>query len=370
MPSKGPVPSEPLNELPPVDSNAPPLQKALRESNQRFKATFEQAAVGIAHVAPDGSWLRINQRLCDLLGYTAKELKAKTFQEITHPEDLESDLKQVMQVLSGEISSYSMEKRYFHKNGEIVWVNLTVSLVRNRTEKPKYFISVIQDISVRKRTEARLIASEQRFRRAIADAPLPIAICADNGQMLHLSQGWTDITGYSAEEISTIESWAEKAYGKNKDIIIEKIYQLFDRPASLADRSQGAIQTKSGENRIWQFHSLSLGKLENGRKLAMGMAADVTDLNNARIELDQKLAQRTVVAQLGQMAIAGHELQALFDLATHSIAQALDVEYCKVLELSDDGAQLKLISGVGWNPGIVGQLSVANDLGSQAGYTL
>ena len=347
-----------------------PLQQALEESDERFKATFEQAAVGIAHVSPDGHWLRINQKLCNLLGYTAEELTAKTFQDITHPEDLESDLAQVFQVLAGEILSYSMEKRYFHKSGDIVWANLTVSLVRDASGEPKYFISVIQDISDRKQAEAKFRASEQRFRRAISNAPLPIAICAQNGEMLHLSKGWTDITGYSPEEIPTIEAWTEKAYGEHKDLVTEKIYQLFDRTDQSADKTEGLIRTKTGEMRNWQFYSLPLGELDSGRKLAMGVAADVTELKAAQNKLAQKLTQRAIVAQLGQFALKSRNLQKLFDTATRKIAQALDIEYCKILELSDDKSRLKLVSGVGWQPEIVGQAFVNNDLSSQAGYTL
>lgn len=128
----------------PSDLAEAPLRQALEESNERFKATFEQAAVGIAHVAPDGNWLRINQKLCDILGYTDSELKHKTFQEITHPDDLADDIAYVERVLSGEIESYTIEKRYFRQSGEAIWADLTVSLVRESSGAPKYFISVIQ----------------------------------------------------------------------------------------------------------------------------------------------------------------------------------------------------------------------------------
>ena len=361
--------SSSANQPPPKPIEEPLLQ-ALEESDERFKATFEQAAVGIAHVALNGSWLRLNQRLCDILGYTVEELTRRTFQEITHPDDLESDLAQVKQVLAKELSSYSMEKRYFHKDGSIIWVNLTVSLVRDVSGEPKYFISVIQDISDRKQVEAKFRASEQRFRRAIVNAPLPIAIYNDSGEMLHLSKGWTQITGYSADEISTIESWTEKAYGEDKDFVAEQIYQLFDQEPPSSDKTEGLIQTKSGEKRTWQFHSMPIGKLDSGQKLAMGIAADITDLKLAQAELAQKLQQQAVIAQLGQFALMNHELQQLFDLAIGVIAQALDVEYCKILELSADCTELKLVSGVGWPSEMVGNAVVDNNLASQAGYTL
>ncbi|MEH2261426.1 histidine kinase dimerization/phosphoacceptor domain -containing protein [Nostoc sp.] len=125
------------------------IGEALRESEQRFRATFHQAAVGIAHVAIDGRWLLVNQRLCDILGYTPEELQFLTFQDITHPDDINTDLKYFAQIIADNIQTYSIEKRYFHKDNSIVWVNLTVSLVREPSGEPIYFISVVEDISER-----------------------------------------------------------------------------------------------------------------------------------------------------------------------------------------------------------------------------
>ncbi|WP_442938361.1 PAS domain S-box protein [Nostoc sp.] len=125
------------------------IGEALRESEQRFRATFHQAAVGIAHLAIDGRWLLVNQRLCDILGYTPEELQFLTFQDITHPDDINTDLKYFAQIIADNFQTYSIEKRYFHKDNSIVWVNLTVSLVREPSGEPIYFISVVEDISER-----------------------------------------------------------------------------------------------------------------------------------------------------------------------------------------------------------------------------
>ncbi|MEW6518049.1 MAG: PAS domain S-box protein [Thermodesulfobacteriota bacterium] len=129
------------------------MEKALRESENRFRATFEQAAVGIALVSPGGGWLRVNRKLCDIVGYPEEKLLQLTFQDITHPEDLAGDLELVRQVLAGDISTYSLEKRYLRLDGSVIWINLTVSLVRDDKGDPAYFISVIEDINQRKKTE-------------------------------------------------------------------------------------------------------------------------------------------------------------------------------------------------------------------------
>ncbi|AMV17383.1 PAS domain-containing protein [Planctomyces sp. SH-PL14] len=136
----------------------------LEESEERFRATFDQAAVGIAHVGTDGRWLRVNKKLCDIVGYAPDELLRLTFQDITHPEDVGADLAQLRRLVAGEIATYSMEKRYFHKDRRTVWINLTVALARTPAGEPKYLISVVEDITGKKAIEGALRDSERQYR--------------------------------------------------------------------------------------------------------------------------------------------------------------------------------------------------------------
>jgi PAS domain S-box-containing protein len=126
--------------------------QALTRSEALFREAYENAPIGIALVSPEGEWLRVNQSLCDMLGYPADELTRTTFQAITHPEDLESDLLLVRRMLTRDIRTYQLEKRYLHRTGHAVWALLCVSLVWDG-HKPLYFISQIQDISERKTIE-------------------------------------------------------------------------------------------------------------------------------------------------------------------------------------------------------------------------
>jgi len=148
--------------------------RRLRSLEERFRATFEQAAVGIAHVAPDGRWLRVNQKLCDIVGYSYEDLLKLTFQDITHPDDLDLDISLVGRVLTGELDSYELEKRYVRKDRDIVWIKLTVSLVRTESGVADYFISVVEDISSHKAAEHALQESEERFRLIVATIPQAI----------------------------------------------------------------------------------------------------------------------------------------------------------------------------------------------------
>ncbi len=141
-------------------------EAARRQSDASFRATFNQAAMGIAMVAPDGRWLKVNQKLCTIVGYTLDDMLRKTFQDITHPDDLDLELDNMRQLLAGKISTFSMEKRYRRKDGAFVWINLTVSLVLRIDGAPDYFISMVEDIQQRKEAEAALRISEATLKEA------------------------------------------------------------------------------------------------------------------------------------------------------------------------------------------------------------
>lgn len=139
--------------------------QSLLVSETRFRATFEQAAVGMAHVSLDGQWIQVNDKLCAIVGYERDALLGLTFQDITCSDDLEKDLAYVRQLLAGSIPSYSMEKRYIRKDGTMTWGNLTASLVRTPTGEPDYFVSVIEDIQPRKTAEAALDETRKTYQR-------------------------------------------------------------------------------------------------------------------------------------------------------------------------------------------------------------
>ena len=135
-----------MRDITELKSNA----QALAASEETFRSAMEYASIGMALVAPDGRWLKVNRALTDLLGYSAEELLANDFQTITHPDDLDPDIAQVRRVLAGEIQSYTLEKRYFHRDGRLIWALLSASLVRDSEGRPQYFISQIMDITERK----------------------------------------------------------------------------------------------------------------------------------------------------------------------------------------------------------------------------
>ena len=173
----------------------------LQEATERFRLAFEGAPIGIALVGLDGRWLQVNAALCEIVGYGADELSTKTFQDITHPDDLEADLTLLHQVLAGEISSYAMEKRYFHADGHVVWINLSVGLVRDLNGIALYFVSQIEDITERRRVSAELASAEERFRVLLEFAPDAIVIIDHAGMITLVNRQTEELFGYPREEL-------------------------------------------------------------------------------------------------------------------------------------------------------------------------
>ena len=149
-------------------------RRQLSESEMRARATFEQAAVGIAHVAPNGRLLLVNQRLCDITGYTRDALLARSLQDLTHPDDLARERAFAHALLAGQISTslHAQEMRYLRQDGSIAWIGHTASLVTKNSGEPDYFISVIEDITERKRSEALAVGQNQVLETMARGAPL------------------------------------------------------------------------------------------------------------------------------------------------------------------------------------------------------
>src|SRR5262249_27515647 len=131
-------------------------EEALRESEERFRGTFENATVGIVHNDPAGRFLRVNETYCAIVGYSREELLQKTFQDITHPDDRAGNVELYRALLRGDAPVLGLQKRYVRKDGRAVWVELFASLQRDAAGQPAYVIAVAQDISERKRLEGEL----------------------------------------------------------------------------------------------------------------------------------------------------------------------------------------------------------------------
>jgi PAS domain S-box-containing protein len=178
------------------------LHAALRRSEELFHAIFNLAAVGMAQVSLEGSWQRINQKLCDILGYSNAELLQLSILEISYPEDVARHREQIQRLLAGEIGTYAIEKRFVRKSGPTVWVDLTVSLVRDPDGDPKYFIAIMEDIEQRKQAEQQLQESEEKFSKVFSLAPIGMTISSlSDGRFLDINEAGERLSGYPRDEV-------------------------------------------------------------------------------------------------------------------------------------------------------------------------
>ncbi len=180
-------------------------EMVLRKSEERFRYIFEQVAVGFAQTdASTGRYVRVNQKFCDIVGYSKEELLQKSFKEITAPEDLARDEELGDQLIKGEIQVYSLEKRYIRKDGNPIWVNLTVSTMWEEGDKPAFTIAVIEDISERKKTEAALEKSTEELLLAIEGSGVGIWDWNLQTREATINDRWAEMIGYRKEEIDKL----------------------------------------------------------------------------------------------------------------------------------------------------------------------
>ncbi|OKH39580.1 hypothetical protein NIES2101_35415 [Calothrix sp. HK-06] len=184
--------------------------EALRQSEERFRAIFEAAAIGISHTDIDGRILQTNPKFCQIVGYEADELLSMRFQDITHPDDLLIELSLHQKLLKLEQTSYHIEKRYIRRDGMLVWIKLTVSVICDSNGKPIELIKVIEDISDRKNAELALRRSEERYRSLVAATSQIVCISDENGNLTHMFAG----TGYRVKDIEGLQrvGWVERIH--------------------------------------------------------------------------------------------------------------------------------------------------------------
>jgi PAS domain S-box-containing protein len=184
---------------------------ALRESEERFRKAFDHAPIGMAMVAVDGRFLKVNRALCDIVGYQAEELLTRDFQSITHPDDLTPDLAYAGRLLSGELTTYQMDKRYLHKNGQVVWVQLNGSVVRSIEDEPLLFIAQIQDITERRRALAELRTHRALLQQVFEALPVGVWIMDEKGTINYgnraAQQIWAGARYVGPERFGEYKAW-------------------------------------------------------------------------------------------------------------------------------------------------------------------
>ncbi|TVQ96822.1 MAG: PAS domain S-box protein [Desulfovibrionales bacterium] len=279
-------------------------EEVLRLSETQFRNAFEYSAIGMALVSPEGRCLKVNSRFSAFFGYTEDELERKTFRDLTHPDDLDSDLKFVQRMLAGEIETYQMEKRYFHKNGSIVWGVLAVSLVWDDQGAPLHFISQIEDITDRKRAEEALRESLTRYDELVANVPVGVYIVwiRANGHLEfeYVSNRWCEI-----HQLKREDALADVMMANNQVHPDERNAFLVRNQESFRDRIpfswEGRFFIGDGNLRWLRMESTPI-VFDNGDIRWFGVTSDITD----RKQVEEILAkQKQIMVQAEELAGLG-----------------------------------------------------------------
>jgi diguanylate cyclase (GGDEF)-like protein/PAS domain S-box-containing protein len=180
---------------------------ARREAQELVETAFSHAPIGMALITPDERWLKVNRALCAITGWPERELRQRPFQEITYPDDVTADQEQIAQLLAGEIPGYQFEKRYLRRDGTGIWVEVSVSLVREADGAPRHFIVQVEDISERKEAERRLQAAEADARAERDHATAIVSAMGEGyaltmgGEIKAVNEALCVLTGFSAAEL-------------------------------------------------------------------------------------------------------------------------------------------------------------------------
>lgn len=262
-------------------------RELLEESEERFRVTFEQAAVGIAHVNPNGKFLRVNQRFCDIVKCSREEMLSTSFQEITHADDLEKDLKSLRKMLKGEMETYSTEKRYICKDKSIVWANSTISIVRNQSNKPKYFISVIQDITNRKVMENALNESELRYRNIIENTTDVIMVTGFNGKHIYVSPRYENLFGRTPDQLT--KSLFDYIHPDDQSELKDLYIKSFERKCAQAPEQEFEFRVQDQNGKYIWVSSITKNYIdEEGKTLGLITSfRDIRKRKGAEIKLKE-----------------------------------------------------------------------------------
>lgn len=306
------------------------VQEALRQSEVRFRAIFEGSALGIALSDPRGMLLTCNPALHKMLGYTDDELRYRT---ITHPEDIATDTHLYEQMLAGSIPSYQMEKRYFHKEGHLVWGRLTVSLVRDKAGCPLFVVAMVEDITTAKQIEAELL----RISKAVENASDAICIADTMGSKLtYLNPAFCQMFDYTMGQLNAAGG-AAVLFCDPK--IMHEVFAI----AVSGYSWQGEVEMRSRSGAIRQI-ALRTDAIKDVSGEIVGTIAihtDITERKQAEAELQRSYHRAELLKQITTEIRSSLDLQHIFQTTVTQVGKALLVNRCMIYVYEDE-PQLKL----------------------------
>ncbi|MEN9202151.1 MAG: PAS domain S-box protein [Thermostichus sp. DG_1_6_bins_120] len=312
---------------------------ALKESEECFRQSFEWAPIAKAMTRLDGTYLQINAVFTETLGYTLADLQGKTILDITHPEDVAATLENTNQLLAGVVHQCEQEKRYLHKNGQIVYAILRMTLVRTAQGDPSYFLSQILDITERKKAEAALRQSELSLRGIFEQAALGIAIMDWRGYAIKVNPALEEMLGYSAGELASM-SLCDFTHPEDAP----KNWQLFQEILK-GQREHYRLEKRyihrNGQV-FWCRLAVSCVRDSDGKNLfTIGIFEDITEEKRAELQIQAALQEKEILLREIHHRVKNN-LQIISSLLRLQADQIKSRKYARVFK--DAGSRIQAMS--------------------------
>lgn len=310
----------------------------VQQGHKQLEDTFEHSATGMAHSHIDGRWIRVNRTYCELVGYTQAEILGMTFKDFTHPDDIDIDLDNLARTLAGDIDHYNIEKRYIHKQGHVIWVYLTLSLIRKADGTPDYLIAVVQDVSRRKASEAALETSEKLLLQAQNIARMATWQADLTTQHFQLLWGSHNIIRVPVAGLSASQM-IEITHPDDRQTMIEK-WSLAVQGKQPYDLEYRVVI--DGEVR-WLSVQADFERDAQGRAVrALGVTYDITARKRAELEvlrLNASLEQR-IQARTQALKGAYEELESYSYAVAHDLRSPLRIINGFAMAIREDNPTL------------------------------